>query len=48
MSGPNTEYDPVQVTPLNESEIESARDSALAAIAAAGGIGTALLVEAPV
>ncbi|MBB6629428.1 phenylalanine--tRNA ligase subunit alpha [Nocardioides sp. KIGAM211] len=35
MSGPNTDYDPVEVTPLKPEEVESARDAALAAIAAA-------------
>ncbi len=35
MSGPNTEYDPVEVTPLRADEVEAARDAALAAIAAA-------------
>jgi phenylalanyl-tRNA synthetase alpha chain len=35
MSGPNTEYDPVEVTPLREDEVLRMRDEALAAIAAA-------------
>ena len=35
MSGPNTDYDPVEVTPLQAEEVERARDEALAAIAAA-------------
>ena len=35
MSGPNTDYDPVEVTPLQADEVEAARDAALAAIAAA-------------
>ena len=35
MSGPNTEYDPVEVTPLQTEEVEAARDTAIAAIAAA-------------
>ena len=35
MSGPNTEYDPVAVTPLKTEEVEAARDAALAAIVAA-------------
>ncbi len=35
MSGPNTDYDPVQVTPLQAEEVEAQRDAALAAIAAA-------------
>ncbi|WP_203337967.1 phenylalanine--tRNA ligase subunit alpha [Nocardioides limicola] len=35
MSGPNTEYDPVAVTPLQADQVEAMRDQALAAIAAA-------------
>jgi phenylalanyl-tRNA synthetase alpha chain len=35
MSGPNTEYDPVEVTPLQAAELEAARDAAIAAIEAA-------------
>ncbi len=35
MSGPNTEYDPVEVTALSPSEVARARDEALDAIAAA-------------
>ncbi len=35
MSGPNTDYDPVEVTPLKAEEIDLARDAALTAIAAA-------------
>ncbi len=35
MSGPNTDYDPVEVAAVSTVEVESARDSALAAIAAA-------------
>ncbi len=35
MSAPNTSYDPVQVTPLQADELARARDSALAAVAAA-------------
>lgn len=38
MSGPNTDYDPVEVTPLKPEEVEAARDAALAAIAAAGDL----------
>ncbi|HZP14228.1 MAG TPA: phenylalanine--tRNA ligase subunit alpha [Nocardioides sp.] len=38
MSGPNTEYDPVAVTPLKTEEVEAARDAALAAIAAASDL----------
>ncbi|MCT1460322.1 phenylalanine--tRNA ligase subunit alpha [Aestuariimicrobium sp. p3-SID1156] len=36
MSGPNTNYDPVQVTPLNADEVERMVAEALAAIQAAG------------
>ncbi|MGP0025976.1 MAG: phenylalanine--tRNA ligase subunit alpha [Streptosporangiaceae bacterium] len=35
MSGPNTNYDPVEVTPLSPDEVTRMRDEALAAIAAA-------------
>ena len=35
MSGPNTDYDPVEVTPLKAEEVEAMREAALAAIAAA-------------
>jgi phenylalanyl-tRNA synthetase alpha chain len=38
MSGPNSEYDPVEVTPLKADEVESMREAALAAIAAAGDL----------
>ncbi len=38
MSGPNTDYDPVEVTPLKSEEVEHARDAALAAIAAAADL----------
>jgi phenylalanyl-tRNA synthetase alpha chain len=38
MSGPNTEYDPVEVTPLKPDEVEAMREAALAAIAAAGSL----------
>jgi len=38
MSGPNTDYDPVEVTPLKAEEVEAARDAALAAIAGAGDL----------
>ena len=38
MSGPNTEYDPVEVTPLHPDEVGKARDAALAAIEAADSI----------
>ncbi len=35
MSGPNTDYDPVEVTPLKAEQVEAMRDAALAAVAAA-------------
>src|SRR5881392_1023191 len=35
MSGPNSNYDPVEVTPLKAEEVEAMRDDALAAIATA-------------
>ena len=34
MSGPNTDYDPVEVTPLQAEQVAEMRDAALAAIAA--------------
>ena len=33
MSGPNTDYDPVEVTPLKADQVEAMRQAALAAIA---------------
>ncbi|WP_185994796.1 phenylalanine--tRNA ligase subunit alpha [Nocardioides campestrisoli] len=38
MSGPNTDYDPVEVTPLKADQVEAMREAALAAIAAAGDL----------
>src|SRR5689334_8884389 len=38
MSGPNSDYDPVEVTPLQETEVEAMREAALAAIAAASSL----------
>jgi phenylalanyl-tRNA synthetase alpha chain len=35
MSGPNTDYDPVEVTPLKAEEVEAMREEALAAVRAA-------------
>ncbi|GGF35542.1 phenylalanine--tRNA ligase alpha subunit [Marmoricola endophyticus] len=35
MSGPNTDFDPVEVTPLSAAEVERMRDEALAAVEAA-------------
>jgi phenylalanyl-tRNA synthetase alpha chain len=35
MSGPNSEYDPVEVTPLKADEVEAMRDAAVAAVQAA-------------
>src|SRR5688572_23939100 len=38
MSGPNTSYDPVEVTPLRADQVEEMRDQAFAAIAGAGDL----------
>ena len=38
MSGPNTDYDPVEVTPLHPEEVERMRTEALAAISAAADL----------
>ncbi|WP_110181452.1 phenylalanine--tRNA ligase subunit alpha [Nocardioides solisilvae] len=38
MSGPNTDYDPVEVTPLKAEEVEAMREAALAAVAAAADL----------
>ncbi|WP_139978806.1 phenylalanine--tRNA ligase subunit alpha [Nocardioides litoris] len=38
MSGPNTDYDPVEVDALKPEEVEAARDAALAAIAQAADL----------
>ncbi|WP_232676080.1 phenylalanine--tRNA ligase subunit alpha [Nocardioides sp. R-C-SC26] len=38
MSGPNTDYDPVEVTPLKAEEVEAARDAAIGAISAAADL----------
>ena len=38
MSGPNSDYDPVEVTPLKAEEVEAMRDAALAAIDAAADL----------
>src|SRR6476620_6140443 len=35
MSGPNNDYDPVEVTPLRAEEVQARRDEAIAAIEAA-------------
>jgi phenylalanyl-tRNA synthetase alpha chain len=40
MSGPNSEYDPVQVTPLDEEHVDAMREEALAATAAATDLDT--------
>ena len=40
MSAPNSDYDPVEVTPLRADEVERMRDEALAAIAAADSVET--------
>src|SRR6476646_9675771 len=38
MSGPNTSYDPVEVTPLKADQVEEMREQAFAAIAGAGNL----------
>jgi phenylalanyl-tRNA synthetase alpha chain len=38
MSGPNTDYDPFEVTPLQAEQVEAARDAALEAVAAAADL----------
>jgi phenylalanyl-tRNA synthetase alpha chain len=38
MSGPNTDYDPVEVTPLRSEEVDAMREAALAAIAGANSL----------
>jgi phenylalanyl-tRNA synthetase alpha chain len=38
MSGPNTDYDPVEVTPLKADEVDAMREAALAAIAGAASL----------
>ncbi len=38
MSGPNTDYDPVEVTPLKADQVEAMREAALAAIADAADL----------
>ena len=38
MSGPNTDYDPVEVTPLRADEVAAMRDAALEAVAAASSL----------
>jgi len=38
MSGPNTDYDPVEVSTLKPEEVEAARDAALAAIESASSL----------
>ncbi len=38
MSGPNTDYDPVEVAPLQPEEVEARRDAALAAIEGAADL----------
>ncbi|MFT4264780.1 MAG: phenylalanine--tRNA ligase subunit alpha, partial [Nocardioides sp.] len=45
MSGPNSEYDPVEVTSLKAEEVEAAKDAALAAIAAAADLEALKLVR---
>src|SRR5690242_20062672 len=38
MSGPNTDYDPVEVTPLKPEEVDAMREAALTAIAEASDL----------
>jgi phenylalanyl-tRNA synthetase alpha chain len=38
MSGPNSQYDPVQVTPLNADEVDAMREAAVATAQAAGDL----------
>src|ERR1041384_3509959 len=38
MSGPNSEYDPVQVTPLDEEHVNAMREEALPATSGAGAL----------
>jgi phenylalanyl-tRNA synthetase alpha chain len=38
MSGPNTDYDPVEVTPLRADEVDAMREAALAAVAGASSL----------
>ena len=38
MSGPNSDYDPVEVTPLKPDQVEAMREAALTAIAAASDL----------
>lgn len=38
MSGPNTDYDPVEVTPLHAEEVERTRDEALTAFTEAADL----------
>ena len=45
MSGPNTDYDPVEVTPLKADEVDAMRDAALAAIEAAADLDELRLVR---
>jgi phenylalanyl-tRNA synthetase alpha chain len=46
MSGPNTEYDPVEVTPLREDEVVRMRDEALTAVAEAADLAALKQVRA--
>ncbi len=45
MSGPNTDYDPVEVTPLQAEEVAAAVEAALGAIAAAGDLAALKLAR---
>ncbi|MGA9747452.1 MAG: phenylalanine--tRNA ligase subunit alpha [Nocardioides sp.] len=46
MSGPNSDYDPVEVTPLKAAEVDAMREAALVAIARAGDLDALKLVRA--
>ncbi|NUR08628.1 MAG: phenylalanine--tRNA ligase subunit alpha [Nocardioidaceae bacterium] len=46
MSGPNTDYDPVEVTPLKPEEVDAMRAAALAAVAEAGDLDALKRVRA--
>jgi phenylalanyl-tRNA synthetase alpha chain len=45
MSGPNTDYDPVEVTPLKAEEVEAMQEAALSAIASAATLEELKLVR---
>ena len=45
MSGPNTSYDPVEVTPLKADQVEEMRDLAFGAIGGAGDVAEIMQVR---